>query len=82
MLNSKPISPFRLVIDLIGTEFIPVSMDLLKRIDAIYVTNGLQLPSYADVFNTLVYLKRHNVLELLPLKNGEILVKSIYGKNN
>lgn len=82
MLNGKPVSPLRLVLDLIGTEYIPVSMDLLKRIDAIYVTNGLQLASYADVYNTLVYLKQHKVLELLPLKNGELLIKSIYGKNN
>lgn len=74
-------SPFEQVLDFIGDEFVPVTRGLLKEVNAFYVAEGVNLPTFGQVFESLKFLQSHGVLEIQEVSNGQYLIRSIYGKD-
>ena len=81
MLSEK--NPFEHVVDFIGIDYVPVTLDLLGKVNEFYIVGGIDLQTYGEIFDSLKFLHEHRVIELIhDPDNNRHLVKSIYGKLN
>jgi len=75
-------SPFEQVVQLIGTEYTPVTIGMLDSIAKIYRLSGLELQTMGQVFDSLEYLSNNGVIDMIPdsQDKNKFLVRSIYGQ--
>lgn len=82
-MTQKHTSPFEQVVDLIGEDYVPVNLQLLEKVNEFYIHAGVNLPTFGKIFESLLFLAMHGVIEIIAQDDGKsYLVRSIYGKNN
>lgn len=84
-MTQKPTlsNPFEELVDMVGEDLVPVTLDLLAKFSSLYLKGGLELKTYSQVFESLRFLEKHGVIELIYEPDlDRYLVKSLYGKIN